>query len=41
MLDFYRTPAGRKFFEVHLPALIEALVGIKDELAKARAARES
>ena len=19
MLDFYRTPAGRKFFEVHLP----------------------
>lgn len=35
MKDFYRTAAGRRFFESDIPALIEALQKISTQLEKA------
>jgi len=35
MKDFYRTAAGRRFFESDVPALIEALQKISTQLEKA------
>tara|TARA_Y100001963_G_C6424147_1_gene284037 strand:- start:95 stop:274 length:180 start_codon:yes stop_codon:yes gene_type:complete len=32
MLDFYRTPAGREFFDRLLPRLVSALERIADRL---------
>lgn len=35
MKDFYRTSAGRRFFESDVPALVEALQKISTQLEKA------
>ena len=35
MKDFYRTAAGRRFFETDIPALVEALQKISTQLEKA------
>ena len=35
MKEFYRTAAGRRFFESDIPALIEALQKISTQLEKA------
>jgi hypothetical protein len=34
MKDFYRTAAGRRFFESDIPALIEALQKISNQLER-------
>lgn len=34
MLDFYRTPAGRTFFEKTLPQLTEAINNLAKELKR-------
>lgn len=35
MKEFYRTTAGRRFFESDMPALVEALQKISTQLEKA------
>ena len=40
MKDFYRTAAGRRFFESDIPALIEALQKISNQLERSNELRE-
>ena len=40
MKDFYRTAAGRRFFETDIPALVEALQKISTQLEKSNEIKE-